>query len=519
MQSPRPALLTLVGFLVVGLATLPFLTQALRPSFKDRELLVRWDATPSTSLPEMHRITSRAAAELRALPGVQEVGAHVGRAITSDQVAGSGSGEMWVTMRSSADYGRTLGAVRRVVGGYPGVRSSVLTYEGDRTRGVLTPADKGLTVRMYGQNLGVLDRQARGVREAVSRVGGVHGAHLLPTPMQPTLEVEVDLDTARKYGVKPGDVRRSAATLVQGLDVGAFFEQQKVFQVIVRGVPDVRESLDSIRDLRIDAPDGSQVRLGDVARVGIRPNPVDLRHEAVSRYVDVRAAVSGRDIDAVRADVTDRLRAMHFPLDYHAEVVKPSEEEASPLSAVLILAAAAAVGIYLLLQAALGSWRIAALVFLTLPTALVGGLVVIVIGGGDVTLGAAFGLMTVLGIAVRNGLMLMRHLQELENGDSDRLDQALVVRGTADRAAPVALTALATAAVMVPFAVLGDVAGNEITHSTAAVVIGGLVTSTALTLFVLPALYLHLARGSLTARADRAAAQPAGPDLDLLPGT
>ena len=204
----------------------------------------------------MHRITSRAAAELRTLPGVREVGAHVGRAITSDQVAGSGSGEMWVTMRSSADYGRTLAAVRRVTGGYPGVRSSVLTYEGDRTRGVLTPADKGLTVRMYGQNLGVLDRQARGVRETVSRVGGVHDAHLLPTPVQPTLEVEVDLDTARKHGVKPGDVRRAAATLVQGLDVGAFFEQQKVFQVIVRGVPDVRESLDSIRDLRIDAPDG-----------------------------------------------------------------------------------------------------------------------------------------------------------------------------------------------------------------------------------------------------------------------
>ena len=138
---------------------------------------------------------------------------------------------------------------------------------------------------------------------------------------------------------------------------------------------------------------------------------------------------------------------------------------------------------------------------------------VIVIGGGDVTLGAAFGLMTVLGIAVRNGLMLMRHLQELENGEPERLDQALVVRGTADRAAPVALTALATAAVMLPFAVLGDVAGNEITHSTAAVVMGGLVTSTALTLFVLPALYLHLARG-LAGRARRplgGAAGGAGP--------
>jgi Cu/Ag efflux pump CusA len=514
MRSPRPALMALAGFLVVGLATLPFLGQALRPSFKDRELLVRWDATPSTSLPEMHRITSRAAAELRSVPGVREVGAHVGRAITSDQVAGSGSGEMWVTMRSSADYGRTLAAVRRVVGGYPGVRSSVLTYEGDRTRGVLTPADKGLTVRMYGQDLGVLDRQARIVRAAVSRVGGVRDAHIQSTPVQPTLEVEVNLEAARKYGVKPGDVRRSAAILVQGLDVGAFFEQQKVFQVIVRGVRDVRESLDSIRDLRIDRPGGSQVRLGDVARVGIRPNPVDLRHEAVSRYVDVRAAISGRGVDAVRADVTDHLRAMHFPLNYHAEVVTPPEDEQSPLSAFLILAAAAAVGIYLLL-----SWRLAALLFVTLPTALVGGLVVIVASGGDVSLGAAFGLMTVLGVAVRNGVMLVAHLQELEARESDRLDPALVVRGTADRAAPVALTALATAAALLPFAVLGDVAGNEITHSMAAVVIGGLVTSTALTLFVLPALYLHLARGSLAARAGHASREPAGPDLDLLPGT
>jgi Cu/Ag efflux pump CusA len=519
MRSPRPALMTLAGFLIVGLAVLPFLAGALRPTFKDRELLVRWDATPSTSLPEMHRITSRAAAEIRAIPGVREVGGHVGRAITSDQVAGSGSGEMWVTMRASADYDRTLSAVRRVAAGYPGVRGDVLTYEGDRTRGVLARADDGLTVRMYGQNLGVLDRQAATIRHSVAQVRGVRDAHVLPIPVQPTMQIKVDLDAARRHEIKPGDVRRAAAILVEGLDVGAFFEQQKVFQVVVRGDPALRQSVETVRDLRIDAPDGTQVRLGDVAHVGVAPNPVDLRHEAVSRYVDVRAAIDGRGVDAVRAEVRGRLRAMHFPLDYHAEVVTPPDDEQAPLSAFLALAAAAAVGTYLLLQAAFGSWRLASLVFATLPMAVVGGLVVILAGGGDVSLGAAFGLVTVLGIAARNSVMLVRHLEDLEVHDPDGLSPALVVRGTADRAAPVAMTALATAAALLPFAVLGDVAGNEITHSTAAVVLGGLVTSTVLSLFVLPALYLHAAHGAAPARAALAEREGVPSHIDLLPGT
>ena len=519
IRTPRPALVTLAGFAVVGLALIPVLSLALRPSFKDRELLVRWDAAPSTSLTEMHRITSRAAAEMRTVPGVREVAAHVGRAITSDQVAGSGSGEIWVTMNGSADYGRTLAAVRQVAAGYPGVRSSVLTYEGDRTRGVLTPADRGLTVRMYGQDLGVIQRQAAKVRGVVAGVPGVRNARVLKTPVQPTLQITVDLPAAQRHGVKPGDVRRAAAILVEGLDVGAFFQQQKVFQVVVRGVPDVRQSVDTIRDLRIDTPGGGNVRLGDVARVAIAPNPVDVRHEAVSRYVDVRAGVTGRDIEAVRADVRDRLRAMAFPLDYHAEVVAPPEDEQSPLSTFLTYAAGAAVAVFLLLQAAFGSWRMAALLFATLPMALVGGVVVIAAGGGDVSLGAAFGLMAVLGLAARNGVALIRHLQDLENGDGDRLTPALVVRGTADRAVPVTLTALVTAAALAPLAAFGDVSGNEITHSIGAVVLGGLVSSTVLSLFVLPALYLHLARRAAARHIERVAPGPAGADLDLVPGT
>jgi Cu/Ag efflux pump CusA len=518
IRTPVPALASYAGLVVVGIALLPFLGLALRPSFKDRELRVQWDAAPSTSLGEMHRITSRAVAEMRSVPGVREVAAHVGRAITSDQVAGSGSGEIWVTMKGSANYGRTLAAIRDVAGGYPGVRSNVLTYEGDRMRGVLSPADRGLTVRLYGQDLGVLDRRAQQVRRVVAGVPGVRDPRARRRPVQPTLQVTVNLAAAQRHGIRPGDVRRAAAILVEGLDVGAFFEHQKVFQVVVRGVPEVRQSLDTIHDLRIDTPNGTGVRLGDVARVAIDPNPVDLRHDAVSRYVDIRAGIRGRDVGAVRADVRDRLRRMALPLDYHAEVVTPAADEQSPLSTFLTYAAAGAVAIFLLLQAAFGSWRLAALLFLALPAALVGGLVVIAAGGGDVSLGAAFGLMAVLGLAARNGIALIRDLQRLESGNGERVTAALVTRGTADRAATVVLTALVLAAAMAPFAALGDIAGNEITHSSAAVVLGGLVSSTVLSLFVLPALYLHLARHRV-ARSERVAPERARPDLDVLPGT
>jgi Cu/Ag efflux pump CusA len=519
IRSPRPALFALCGFLVAGAALVPLVGEALRPSFRDREVLVHWDAAASTSLPEMHRITSRATAELRAVPGVRDVGAHVGRAVGSDQVVGTGSGEMWVTIDPSADYDATLASVRRVVGGYPGLRGRVLTYETDRTRGVLTHADRDLVVRVYGQGFATLEHQANRLARSLSAVAGVHGARVQRPAVQPTMQIQVALPAAQRHGVKPGDVRRAAATLVQGLDVGAFFEEQKVFQVIVRGVPATRQSIDSVRALLIDTPNGGHVRLGDVARVEIRPNPVDIRHDAVSRYMDVRARVSGRDLGAVQADVQRRLRATSFPLEYHAEVVRPLEDEASPLGALLAMAIAAAAGSFLLLQAAFDSWRLAALVFLTLPLAVVGGLMVIVAGGGALSLGAAVGLVAVLGIAARNSVMLVAHLRHLERRDGEPFGPALVVRGTADRLAPIAATAVTTALALAPFAVLGDVAGNEITHSTAAVVLGGLCTSTVLSVLILPALYLRLAPGAGASRAPlRDPERTPAPDLDLVPG-
>lgn len=493
VRTPRPALLSLAAVLVAGAAVLPLLGHALRPSFKDRELLVHWDATPSTSLPEMRRITTRAVDELRSVPGVSDVGAHVGRAVSGDQAVGTGSGEMWLRIAPSADYDATLTSIRKVVAGYPGVRGRVLTYESERSRGVFAPADDGLTVRLYGQDLGVLQRKAEQLRQEISHIDGVRDPHVQSPVMQPTLQIEVDLAAAQRHGIKPGDVRRATATLVSGLEVGSFFEQQKVFSVVVRGQPATRHSLDSIRALLIDTPTGGHVRLGDVAHVQIKPNPVDIRHDAVSRYIDVRAAVAGRDLGAVRREASRHLRAIAFPLEYHAEVLQtPPDERAGQAS--LPLAIAAGIGIFLLLQAAFGSWRLAALVVVTLPVALVGGLLAAVADGGKLSLGEVAALFTVLGLAARNVIALVARLQRLERHQAGPVGPEVVLRGARERLAPVVTTATTTALAVLPLALLGDVAGNEITQPMAFVLLGGLVTSTLLSLFIAPALHLHYGR-------------------------
>jgi Cu/Ag efflux pump CusA len=518
IRTPRPALFTLAGFVVVGVAVLPLLGQSFRPSFKDRDVLVRWNATPSTSLPEMERITARAGAELRSIPGVRDVGAHVGRAVTGDQSVGTGSGEIWVAITKHADYASALRSIRAVVDGYPGLHGTVLTYESDRTAGVLTRPDHSVLLRVYGQDYAILRREAERLRQQVAHVRGVRDPRVRGPVEQPTLRIEVNLASALRHDIKPGDVRRAAGTLVGLLEVGSFFERQKVFAVVVRGVPATRSSLSSVRNLLIDTPGGGHVRVGDVARVAIGPDPVDIRHEGVERYVDVLANVPGRDVGTVRGEIGRRIQKDSFPLEYHAEVLTPSEDVQASADSFPIYAIAAAIGIFLLLQAAFGSWRLAALMFLTLPMALVGGLLVMLAGGGEVSLGAAVGLLTVLAVAARNGLVLITHLQRLGQRPGEKLDLALVVRGTQERLAPILMTTVTTGVALAPFAVLGDVAGNEITHAVALVVLGGLVTTALLNLFVIPAAYLHLGTGapvSVLLRARRSPPPSPAPQVDL----
>jgi CzcA family heavy metal efflux pump len=521
VRRPRAALIAAAASVVVALAMLPLLGTSLIPSFKDRDLMVRLDGEPGTSNSRMTRIATNLSRELRAIPGVDNVGAHVGRAVTGDQVVDVNSSDLWVSLDSSADYDATVASIGDAVDRTRGVDREVVSYSAQKISdvgalgnadkdvsgndlNVLTGSDDPLVVRVYGQDLATLRREARTVHRIVSQVDGVAKPRLELPVTQPTIEIETNLDRAQRFGVKPGDVRRAAATLVQGIQVGSVFEQQKVFDVVVKGVPATRNSVASVRNLLIDGPDGGHLRLSQVADVQVAPRPIVIDRDAVSRHVDISAGVSGRSVGSVAAEIEDRLANLSFPLEYHAEVLQESTGEELGGTHMIAFAIAAAIAAFLLLQAAFRSWRLATLALLTLPVALVGGVPAALIDG-ELSLGSLIGFLALLGLAARTGVLLIRHFQDLER-EGEAFGHELIQRGARNRFVPLLTSSVATGAVMLPFVIAGSRPGLEVLHPMAVVVLGGLVTTILVGLFVLPTLYLRFG-----------GRQPAAsPDEDLL---
>jgi CzcA family heavy metal efflux pump len=503
MRSPRPAMALVVVVILLGLGVLPALGQSLLPDFKERDFLMHWVTAPGTSHPEEVRITTEASKELRAIPGVRNFGAHIGQALAADEVVGIDFGENWISVDPKVDYDQTLAKVQEVVEGYPGLRRDVQTYLKERIREVLTGGGEAIIVRLSGPDLQVLRDKAEEIRQAIAGVDGIVEDHVDLQKEIPQVDVQVDLAKARQHGIKPGDVRRAAATLMAGEEVGDIFRDGKAYDIQVWSRPEVRRSLSDIRDLLLDTPGGGHVRLAEVATVAIKPTPNAIEREAGTRKIDVGANVRDRDLGAVIGDVEDRLDAVELPLGYSYELLGEFAERQAATQRLRGFAVAAAVGVLLLLVLAFRSWRLGLMAFLALPMALVGGLIGAYLGGGIISLGSLVGFFTVLGIVARNGIMLITHCQHLEREEGEPFGPALVLRGATERLSPILMTALATALALVPLAVAGDLPGHEIEYPMAVVILGGLVTATLLNLFIVPSLYLRFGRGRGTTTAAR----------------
>ncbi len=487
-----PAVVALSVIVVAALIAVPLLDVSLRPNLQERDVVVQVEADPGTSLQSMDTVMAEAVDAVGSLTGVRDVGAHVGRAVASDQIVNVNSGEIWVTVDPAADYDATLASIDDAMGGFDQITHDVTTYSAQRVTDVLGQRrTDDLVVRVYGEDQAVLEATAEDVRATVAGIDGVTEPTVETPVNEPTIEVQVDLAAAEANRIKPGDVRRAATILLSGITAGNLFEEQKVFDVVVWGAPEIRQSDADIADLLIDRPGGGQVRLGDVAEVRVTDNPSVIRHHSVMSYRDVVADVAGRDIGAVTSDVDAAIEQVAFPLEYHAEVLGGLAEQGASQTTVFTIAGAAAIAIFLLLQAAFGSWRLAALGFLLIPAALSGVVVAALLSGGTITLGTVGGLVAVLAVAARGLIVLIRHAQHLQHAEGYEFGPDLVVHATSDRLGAVVTAALATVAVFVPFVVFGGAVGFEILRPIAVAVIGGMVTSTVVVLLIAPALYLR----------------------------
>lgn len=520
LSRPRVAFAVVAVLVVAAAGILPNVRQeSLYPKFKETAVVVGIDATPGTSHPAMSQLVTSMTRELRKIGGVKNVSAHIGRAITSDEAADVDSSEIWVSIDPAADYDATMSDLRDLVheySGRDGLDCDLETYLNDRIHEQVQGEDRGLVVRVYGDDLAKVEELAEDVVVKLKTVDGLKNAIVEAPERQPRIEIEPDLEKCKAHGIKPGEVRRTAAVLLSALEVGNLFEEQKVFEVVVWGKPEIRENLDSVRNLLIETPTGEPVRLEELAHVRLNTGPMVINREAVARYIDVTADFYGRDLGAIGSDVQKALSQIHFPLEYRAEMLGAPAERLAAQRRVFAYAIAAAIGIYLLLQVACSSWRLALLVMFMLPLSMVGGLVAILVTGGIISFGSILGFIAVLAIAARNCVLLVRRYQNLavsagvdpevadfrahfdrqsplnDTGQFDSISPELVRSGTCDRFVPILASTVAIFAAVAPFVVLGSIPGLEVLHPMAIVILGGLVTTAVVSLYLLPALYLWL---------------------------
>ena len=489
VARPRLAVIATAATAVLGIAVVPWLGDEFLPDFQERDFLMHWIEKPGASVEASRRSTLRVSQELLSIPGVRSFGSHIGRAEVADEVVGPNFTEHWISLDPDVDYARTLARIRDVVAGYPGVFHDVLTYLKERMKDVLSGAQGAIVVRIFGSDFSTLRSQAEEISARMGRIAGVVDLKVEPQVLVPQIEVRVRPERAALHGLSAAQIRRMASTLIAGTKVGEVVHAPLQMDVVVWGVPGVRDDLTALRRLLIETPTGAQIPLSDVADVSIVAAPSEIKREGGSRRIDVMCNVRGRDHGEVAREVEALLRAHPFPRGYHPELLGEFAARQRARNQLMLWSLIAALGCLLLLYWDFRSVRLTILIVATLPFALTGGVVGALAGGGVLSLGSLVGFVSVLGIASRNALMLLGHYRHLREHEGLLHDDALALRGAEERLVPILMTALCAALSLLPIVVRGRLPGYEIEHPMALVILCGLLTSTVLNLLLLPALY------------------------------
>ncbi|MFT5524482.1 MAG: CzcA family heavy metal efflux pump [Pirellulaceae bacterium] len=489
IRRPMLALVALLGLLVGTLATVPFLGEEFLPNFQEYDFLMHWVEKPGTSIEAMDRITVQASKELRQVPGVRNFGSHIGRAEVADEVVGPNFTELWISLDPDVDYQDKVAEIQQVVDGYPGLYRDLLTYLRERVKEVLTGASASIVVRIYGDDIATLREQAANVRDAIEGVSGVSDLKVEQQVLVPQIDVRLKPEAAAQFGLTPGDVRRAATTLIKGRNVGEVYRQQKVYEVVVWGIPEIRGDLAAVRNCLIETPSGGHVPLGDVADIQIVAAPNTIKRESASRRIDVTCNVRDRDLGSVARDIESTVRQLDFKRGYHPEFLGEYAAGQASRRQMTLTSLFAFAGIVVLLYSEFRAWRHVILVLLSFLFALIGGVLGVWIGGGNLSLGSIIGFITVVGIAVRNGIMMVSHFRHLESEEQMSFGKELAIRGAEERLAPILMTALTAALALMPLVLAGNKPGHEIEYPMALVIVGGLLSSTLMNLFFMPSLY------------------------------
>jgi Cu/Ag efflux pump CusA len=476
----------------------------LLPEFREGHFVLQVFAAPGTSLPEMIRIGGRISQELLQHPGIDTVEQQVGRAELGEDPWGPHRSEFHVELKpiSGKREATMADEIRAILKKFPGIQFEVLTFLGDRISETLTGETAPVVVNIFGEDLDVLDAKAQEVVKVLETVPGAVDVKMKSPAGTPRLTVRLRPDRLTQLGFRPVEALDAIQTAYQGTVVAQTYRGNEVADVAVILTETSRQDPQAIQSLLLRSPRGTCIPLGELADVYPTSGRDSIMHEGARRRQTVTCATSGRDVTSFVAEAKRQVAAkVSFPGGTYAAFSGAAQATAAAQRQLLLHSAIAAVGILLLLTIALHNARNLFLVLVNVPFSLVGGVLAVWLtqvlgesGEGGLTIGSLVGFVTLFGITTRNSIMMISHFEHLvdQEGMTWGLDAAM--RGASERLIPILMTAAVTALGLLPLALGTGEAGREIEGPMAIVILGGLITSTALNLFVLPTLALRYGR-------------------------
>jgi len=474
--------------LLVAIAIVPFLGTAFLPEFNEGALTVSVVTVPGTSLEEADGIGRRVEEILLAHPAVRNTDRRQGRAELDEHAQGVNGAEIDVTLEDAIDRNSAVEELREQFTVIPGTNVTVGQPIGHRIDHMLSGTRANIAIKIFGPDLYELRQIGARVRDAIQDVPGLADLQLEQQADVPQLRITPDRAVMSRYGMTVGELAQAIDIAFNGEVVSQVLEEGRSYDLAVRFPPELRTDPDAIRTVIFDTPTGARVPLPEIARVEIARGPNTVSRENVQRKIVVQANVAGRDLGSTIADVRTRLdERVTLPADYHIEYGGQFESQQEATRRITLLSLVSVVLIFLILYGEFRSARISALIMANLPLALIGGIFAVVLTGGVVSIASLVGFVTLFGIATRNGILLIAHYRHLLAEGVPRREA--VVRGSIERLSPILMTALVAGLALLPLALGGGEPGNEIQTPLAIVVLGGLLSSTALNMVVLPALY------------------------------
>jgi len=496
LDHPRLVVITSSALLVVAIAAMTRMGSAFLPEFHEGSLTVQANTLPGTSLAKSDEIGRRVEEILLAQPEVVATARRTGRAEYDEHVQGVEAAEIDVGLReTSRPRAALLAELRRGFSTLPGTNVTIGQPISHRIDHMLSGTRANIAVKVFGDDLVTLRRLGDRVRAVMSRVPGVADLSLEQQMDVPVVRFVLNRAAIAGFGLRAEDVAHAVETSFAGATVGHIFDGGTAFDLVVKFDPRSQADFERLTDLHIDTPGGGRVPVRVLADVRREQGPNMILRENVQRRIVVSCNVAGRDLGSVVDDIRAAVgQTVPMPSGYRVEYGGQFESERSASRRLMILGAGVVAGLFMLLVLAFGRARDALLVMLNLPLALIGGVVGVFLAGGVLSVASMIGFITLFGIATRNGIMLVSHIQHLMREEGVADFREAVERGARERLIPILMTAMAAGLALVPLALGGGKAGSEIQTPMAIVILCGLTSSTLLNMVVVPTLYLRYGR-------------------------